>query len=165
MDQAAPSEGPIGRHPWTPEPAGRLVQSDGQPDGLLVVAGVDRDELADLAEAPAGPVVEAGKDRWTRGDLQAHLLGEQDGEGMLQHRVGRPQARRDVQFPSLLWDAGISVSEPDPGRGGVGIRVEMPSFWLARVARAYLLNDRQIGPDDRGVRWARYAAILVEYAH
>src|SRR5579863_4165720 len=84
---------------------------------------------------------------------------------MLQHRVGRPQARRDVQFPSLLWDAGIPMSEPDPGRGGVGIRVEMPSLWLARVPRAYLPNDRQIGPGDRGVRWTRYAAILIEYAH
>lgn len=153
MDQAAPTQGPIGGNRWAGELAGLSLQADGQTDGLVVVIWIDRDELADLAEIPVGTVVEAGKDLRRGGDFQAHRLGEEDGKRSPKHRFGRPQAGRDVQFPPLLWGSGPLMTEPDPGRLKVRIRVDMPSSRVAGVARAHLTNDPKVGNRRGDIGW------------
>jgi hypothetical protein len=55
---------------------GLFIYSDGQTDGLVIVAWIDRYKLADLAKIRVGAVVEAGKDLGRGGYLQAHRLGE-----------------------------------------------------------------------------------------
>lgn len=126
MGQATLAQGPIGGNRRADGPADLFVQSDGQTDGLVVIVGIDRDELADLAEIPLGAVVEVGQDLGAGGDLQAHRLGEDNGERLPDHRFCRPQTGRDVQFPSLFGGAGVIIAEPDPGRSKVCIRVDVP---------------------------------------
>ena len=60
LHQAAGSEGAVGRHFWPTEAVRRLVQSEGKPECLGVVARVDGDKLPDLGRT-IFPLIERGK--------------------------------------------------------------------------------------------------------
>jgi hypothetical protein len=117
VHEAAGAVGPVGQDRRAGQARGGLVQFGREPAELLVVDGIDRDELA--GAAPREPA--AGELAYTverAGELERARVGGQHVDHTLEHLNRRRDRRRDVQLPPL--QARLVPHRPHPAPHIVG---------------------------------------------